>query len=185
MDVKHCLDEARLQMERTVRYLEEQLTGIRAGKASPAMLQGVMVEYYGNPTPLAQVASVNTQDATSIIIQPWEKSLIPAIEKAIMNANLGFTPNNNGEVVRVPIPPLTGERRKELVKQTKLEGESAKVRVRNARRDGIETLKKMLKEGLSEDEKKNAEAELQKLTDSFIAKVDGIMADKEKEIMAI
>lgn len=185
MDVTSCLDEARDQMERSVKYLKDQLISIRAGKASPAMLQGVMVEYYGTPTPLEQVASVNTQDATSIVIQPWEKNLIPAIEKAILAANLGFTPNNNGEVVRVPIPALTGDRRKELVKQIKQEGENAKVGVRNARRDALEALKKLLKEGLSEDEKKNAEAELQKLTDGFIARVDSTIADKEKEIMTV
>lgn len=185
MDVNSCMKEMRSQMEKTVSYFQNELTKIRAGKASPSMLQGVMVECYGASTPLEQVASVNTQDASSIVVQPWDKNLIAAIEKAILVANLGFTPNNNGEVVRVPVPPLTEERRKELVKQVKAESENAKIGIRNARRDGLEMLKKMEKEGLSEDLKKNGENDLQKLTDSFIERIEQEVAKKEKEIMTV
>lgn len=186
MDVKQCISEVEKQMKKTISFFDGELGKIRAGKASPTMLAGVQVEYYGTPTPLEQVASVNTQDASCIVIQPWEKNLIPAIEKAILAANLGFTPSNNGEVVRVPVPPLTEDRRRELVKQAKQEGENAKVGVRNARRDGIDMLKKLGKEeALSEDAQKSAEADIQKITDKYIEKIDSLVADKEKDIMTV
>ena len=149
------------------------------------MLAGVLVDYYGTPTPIDQVANISSQDARSITIQPWEKSLIPAIEKAIQNANLGFNPQNNGETVRVPVPPLTEERRKELVKQARQEGEAAKVTIRNARRDANDVIKKLQKDGLAEDEAKNSEAEIQKITEQYNGKVESETAAKEKEIMTV
>jgi len=161
------------------------LAKLRAGKASPAMLDGIMVNYYGTPTPLQQVANINTPDARSIVIQPWEKKVIEAIEKAIFAANIGMTPTNNGEVVRLNVPPLTEERRKSLVKQVKVEGENAKISVRNVRRDAIEEFKKMLKRGLPEDMEKDAEENMQKLTDKYYKKVDEILAKKETEIMTV
>ncbi len=185
MDKNQCIKEMRGEMEKAIAFLESQLLTIRAGKASPAMLSGVLVEYYGTPTPLDQVASINTQDARSIVIQPWEKNLIPQIEKAIQAANLGFNPQNNGEVVRVPIPPLTEERRKELVKRVRSEGESARVTVRNARRDANEAIKKLQKDGLAEDEARGAEADIQKDTDKFSERIDSLVAAKEKEIMTV
>ncbi len=185
MDKKQCIAEATASMEKTITHFQEQLLSIRAGKASPSMLAGIMVEYYGTPTPIEQVSSINTPDARSIIVQPWEKALIPEIEKAILNANLGFNPQNNGETVRVNVPPLTEERRKELVKQAKAEAETAKVSLRNARRDANDTLKKLQKDGLAEDEAKTAEGEVQKITDKYNAKVDELAAAKEKEIMTV
>lgn len=185
MDKKECVDRMREQMEKALGYLRSQLTTIRAGKANPAMLAGVLVDYYGTPTPIDQVANISSQDARSITIQPWEKSLIPAIEKAIQNANLGFNPQNNGETVRVPVPPLTEERRKELVKQARQEGEAAKVTIRNARRDANDVIKKLQKDGLAEDEAKNSEAEIQKITEQYNGKVESETAAKEKEIMTV
>ena len=185
MDKKECVDRMREQMEKALGYLRSQLTTIRAGKANPAMLAGVLVDYYGTPTPIDQVANISSQDARSITIQPWEKSLIPAIEKAIQNANLGFNPQNNGETVRVPVPPLTEERRKELVKQARQEGEAAKVTIRNARRDANDVIKKLQKDGLAEDEAKNSEAEIQKITEQYTGKVESETAAKEKEIMTV
>lgn len=185
MDKKQCIEEAQSLMDKAISHLENQLASIRAGKASPSMLAGIMVNYYGSATPIDQVASVNTPDARSIVIQPWEKTLIPEIEKAIQNSNLGFNPSNNGETVRVPVPPLTEERRKELVKQARTESETAKVSVRNARRDANDILKKLQKDGLAEDEAKVAETEVQKLTDKYNEKVDALVAAKEKEIMTV
>jgi ribosome recycling factor len=144
-----------------------------------------MVEYYGTPTPLAQVAGVTVPDARSITIQPWEKNMLPIIEKSILVANIGFTPQNNGEHIRINVPPLTEERRKELVKQVKVEGENAKMSIRNTRRDTIEAVKKLQKEGLAEDIIKDTEADLQKLTDAFSKQVDEVVAKKEKEIMTV
>lgn len=170
----------------TVSYLEEDLKTYRVGKANPSILNNVMVNYYGTETPISQVASVSVPDARTIAIQPWEKSLIPAIEKAIMVANLGFTPQNNGEVVRCPIPPLTEERRKELIKKAKAAGENAKVAIRNARRDGVDALKKAEKAGeFSEDVQKEGEDEIQKTTDAKVKSIDELVAAKEKEIMTV
>lgn len=173
------------KMKAAIKHLEKELVHIRAGKASPAMLDGVQVEYYGTLTPLAQVSNVSTPDARTVAIQPWEKNLIPVIEKAILAANLGFNPENNGEIIRINIPALTEERRRQLVKQAGQEGETAKVSIRTARKDANENLKKLLKDGLSEDLKKDAEAEVQKLTDDFTKKVDHLVEVKEKDIMTI
>ena len=168
-----------------IEHLDEQLAHIRAGKANPKILDGVRVPYYGSLVPLANVASVNTPDAKTIIITPWEKPLIKEIEKAIMNSEVGITPENNGEVIRLGIPPLTEERRRQLAKQSKQEAETAKISVRNARRDAIEALKKGIKEGIPEDVEKDAEAEVQKIHDKYIKKIDDLYAAKEKEIMTV
>ena len=184
-EVQLYYDDAGEKMDKALKHLSAELAKLRAGKASPAMLDGIMVNYYGTPTPLQQVANINTPDARSIVIQPWEKKVIEAIEKAIFAANIGMTPANNGEVVRLNVPPLTEERRKNLVKQVKVEGENAKISVRNARRDAIEEFKKMLKQGLPEDVEKDAEENMQKLTDKYYKKVDEILAKKETEIMTV
>ena len=172
-------------MKKVMAHLQGQLLTIRAGKATTSMLSGVKIDYYGTLSPLEQVASLSTPDARTIAVQPWEKNLLPVIEKAIMSANLGFNPQNNGEIIRVPIPPLTEERRKELVKQVKGEGENAKAALRNARREANDTLKKLQKEGLAEDVVKVAMDRVQKVTDSFNERVDGETAAKEKEIMTV
>lgn len=172
-------------MSKAIDHLNKELLKLRAGKASPSMLDGVMVEYYGSPTPLNQVANVNTPDARTLVIQPWEKSLVQDIERAIINSNLGYNPQNDGEVIIINIPPLTEERRRDLVKSAKKEAENAKVSLRNVRRDANESIKKEQKDGLSEDLAKDAEAEVQKKTDSYSAKVDAILVDKEKEIMTV
>ena len=184
-EVQMYLDDAKEKMEAAVNHLEKELLKIRAGKASPSMLNGVMVDYYGSMTPLAQVANVSVPDPRTIAVQPWEKTMISPIEKAILNANLGFNPDNNGEIIRINIPALTEERRSELVKQSKAECENAKVSVRNARRDTNVELKKLIKEGLSEDLEKDAEAEVQNMTDNYGKKIDTMLADKEKDIMTI
>ncbi len=183
--VKKQLEEAKENMSKAVDHVEQELTKIRAGKASPQMLDGIHVDYYGSPTPLSQVANVNTPDARTIVVQPWEKSLIPAIEKAITDANLGINPQNDGIVIRLSVPPLTEERRKDLVKKVKAEGEAGKVAIRNIRKDVNEKIKKLQKEGVSEDEAKTGESEVQKLTDSFILKVDKHIELKEKDIMTV
>ena len=172
-------------MKKVMAHLQGQLLTIRAGKATTSMLNGVKIDYYGTLSPLEQVASLSTPDARTIAVQPWEKNLLPVIEKAIMSANLGFNPQNNGEIIRVPIPPLTEARRKELVKQVKGEGENAKAALRNARREANDTLKKLQKEGLAEDVVKVAMDQVQKITDSFNERVDGETAAKEKEIMTV
>ncbi len=181
-EIDFIIDSAKEGMQKGIAHLEKQLLNIRAGKASPAMLGSVMVEYYGAKTPLNQVANVNTPDARTLSIQPFEKSLIHEIEKGIMNANLGFNPMNNGENVIINVPPLTEERRIELVKQAKAEAEDAKVAVRNERKNANQELKK---QDVSEDVMKSAEAEIQELTDTYIKKIDGILEVKEKEIMTI
>lgn len=173
------------QMDKAIDHLETELIKVRAGKASPQMLEGIMVEYYGAPTPLNQVANVSTPDARTISIQPWEKSMLGSIEKSILQANIGMTPQNDGEIIKLYLPPLTEERRKELVKRVSSEGEQAKIVVRNARRDALEGVKKLQKDGLSEDAAKGAEAEVQSKTDKYIAKVEDTCKDKEKEIMTI
>lgn len=182
---KELMAAAKAKMASVVSFLEEDLKTYRAGKANPAVFNNVMVNYYGTPTPVPQVSSITTPDAKTIFIQPWERNMIAPIEKAIMDANLGFTPQNNGEVIRIVVPALTEERRKELVKKSKVAGENAKVGVRNARRDCIDALKKLVKEGLPEDVEKDSEGLVQKDTDSFTKKIDEILAAKEKEIMTV
>lgn len=184
-EVQMYLDDADQTMKNSLVHLENELTKVRAGKANPAMLNGLTVDYYGVVSPLSQVSNISTPDAKTIFIQPWDKSMIEPIEKAIQKANLGFNPVNNGEVIRIVVPPLTEERRKQLVKQVKTEGEQAKVSVRNVRRDTNEELKKLKKEGIPEDECKKGEEEVQKLTDNYIKKVDEILERKEKEIMTV
>lgn len=179
------LEECEEKMQKAANHLAEALTHIRAGKASTKLLDGVMVEYYGSLTPLAQVSNLSTPDAKTIAIQPWEKPLIPEIEKAIMNSNLGFNPENNGETIRINIPALTGERRVELTKQVKQEGEDAKVSIRSVRRDINDAFKSMKKEGLSEDLEKDAEASVQTITDKYSKKIDQLVADKEEEILTV
>lgn len=182
---KEIIAAAVKRMNEAVVHLEEELKTYRAGKANPAVFNNVMVNYYGNPTPIPQVASVNVPDARTMLIQPWEKNLIPQIEKAIMDANLGFTPQNNGEQIRINVPPLTEERRKELVKRSRTEGESAKISVRNARRDAIDQLKKSQKDGMPEDVAKDAENSIQKEVEGFNKKIDAVLAAKEKEILTV
>ena len=184
-EVKMYMDEAKEQMQNALVHLENELAKIRAGKANPKILNDVLVDYYGSPTPLSQVANITAPDPRTIAVQPWEKNMLGPIQKAIMNANLGFNPDNNGEVVRINVPPLTAERRKELVKQSKGVGETAKVSIRNARRDAIDEFKKMVKSGLPEDEAKDAEDEVQQITDSYNKKIDEILTAKEKDIMTI
>ena len=171
-EVEFIQDVCKEKMGAAVEHLDKELAHIRAGKANPAMLDGVLVEYYGSQAPLSQVSNVSTPDARTIAIQPWEKSLIPEIEKAIMNANLGLNPDNNGEIIRINVPILTEERRKSLVKQAHAEGENAKISVRGARKDANDSLKKLQKDGLSEDIVKDAEAEVQQMTDDFGKKID-------------
>ena len=185
VDTKQFVKAAEEKMTFAIEYLDEQLAHIRAGKANPKILDGVRVPYYGSLVPLTNVASVNTPDAKTIVITPWEKPLIKEIEKAIMNSEVGITPENNGEIIRLGIPPLTEERRRQLAKQSKQEAETAKISVRNARRDAIDALKKAIKEGLPEDVEKDAEAEVQKIHDRYIKKIDDLYAAKEKEIMTI
>lgn len=184
-DVKPLLTHAEESMEASIMHLDEALAHIRAGKANPRILDGVRVDYYGQHVPLTSVATVTTPDAKTITIQPWERALIPVIEKAILNSDVGITPMNNGETIRLGIPPLTEERRRQLAKQSKSECEDAKISVRNARRDAIEHFKKMLKEGLPEDMEKDAEASVQKIHDKYIRKIDEMYAAKEKEIMTV
>lgn len=184
-DIKQTRKKAEDKMRATVEYLEEALAHIRAGKANPRILDGIKLSYYGNLTPLSGVASISTPDARTIVIQPWEKQMLKDIEKAIMDSDVGITPDNNGEMIRLNIPPLTEERRKALVKQSKQEAEDAKISVRNARRDAIEAIKKSIKDGVAEDAAKDAENEMQKLHDKYIKKVEEVLAIKEKEILTI
>ncbi len=184
-DVKTYLDPAEEKMEMAVAYLDEALAHIRAGKANPKILDGIRVEYYGSAVPVGNVANISVPDARTITITPWEKSMFKEIEKAIINSELGITPENNGEIIRLSIPPLTEERRKTLVKQSKAEAETAKVSVRNARRDAIDGLKKAIKQGMPEDVEKDAEATAQKLHDKYLKKIDDLFAAKEKEILTV
>jgi len=184
-EVELVLDVAEEKMQSSIEHLEKTLLKIRAGKANPSMLNGITVDYYGTDTPLAQVANVGTSDARTIVIQPWEKAMIAPIEKSIMAANLGFNPDNNGEVIRINIPMLTEERRVVLVKQVKHEGEEAKISIRNSRRDANDEFKKMKNNGLSEDIVKRSEDKIQKLTDNFYSKVEGLIEIKEQDIMTI
>lgn len=183
---KEILTGVEGKMKNAVDFLEEDLKSYRLGKASPSVFNGVTVDYYGTPTPLLQIASVTTPDAKTIAIQPWERTMIPKIEKAIMDANIGLTPANNGEIIRCIVPALTEERRKDLIKKAKAAGENSKVVVRNARRDAVDALKKALKnDGMSEDTEKEAEEEVQKLTDKLIKRIDEIVSTKEKDIMTV
>lgn len=184
-EVEFILDICKEKMSGALEHLDKELMHIRAGKASPTMLDGVLVEYYGSMSPLAQVSNVSTPDARTLAVQPWEKGLIPVIEKAIMNANLGLNPDNNGEIIRINIPVLTEDRRKDLVKRANAEGENAKVSIRLARKEAKDSLKKLLKDGLSEDLEKDAEGEVQKFTDDFSKKVESLVEAKEKDIMTI
>ncbi|PCE63199.1 ribosome recycling factor [Sediminicola luteus] len=181
-DIKFILDSTKENMDAALGHLEKALAKIRAGKASPVMLSTVMVDYYGSQTPLSQVANVNTPDARTISVQPWEKSMLQEIEKAITYANLGFNPMNNGETIIISVPPLTEERRRELTKQAKAEAEHAKVSIRNARQDANKELKDL---EASEDLTKNTEMDIQDLTNSYTKKVDDIYEVKEKEIMTV
>ena len=181
-EIEFILDTAKEAMDKAISHLEKELKTIRAGKATPAMLSTVMVDYYGSQTPLAQVANVNTPDARTLSIQPWEKNMLQEIEKAIQIANLGFNPMNNGDVIMINVPPLTEERRKNLAKQAKAEAEDAKVGVRNARKEANNDLKKA---DISEDLLKNTEADVQELTDKYIKLIDDKLATKEKEILTI
>ena len=185
MEVKEYLDNAKENMEMAVEYLDDALAHIRAGKASPRLLDAIRVDYYGSKAPISNVANISVPDARTIAITPWEKSMFKEIEKAIINSDLGITPENNGEVIRLSIPPLTEDRRKNLVKQSKAEAENAKVSVRNARREAIEGLKKEIKNGMSEDVEKDGEAEVQKLHDKYMKKIDEVFAAKEKEILTV
>ncbi len=181
-ELDFVIDSAKEAMDKAILHLEKQLLNIRAGKATPAMLGSVRVDYYGSQTPLNQVANVNTPDARTLTIQPFEKSMIQAIEKGIMQANLGFNPMNNGDSVIINVPPLTEERRRELAKQAKAEAEDAKIGVRNDRKNANQEIKKL---DISEDLQKSAEAEIQELTDTYIDKIDKILGVKEKEIMTV
>ena len=184
-DVKDILDEAQESMDMAIMYLDEALAHIRAGKADIRLLDGIRVDSYGSMVPINNVAAVTTPDARSIAIKPWDKSMFRVIEKAIIDSSLGIMPENNGEIIRIGIPPLTEERRKQLAKQCKGEGETAKVSVRNARRDAIDALKKSVKDGLAEDAQKGGEEKLQKIHDMFIKQIDDMLAEKDKEIMTV
>jgi len=183
--VELLLDDTRSNMEKSIKHLESELIKIRAGKANPHMLDGIIVNYYGVQTPLNQVANIGTPDPRTLAIQPWDRSMIETIEKAIMQANIGLNPANNGDVIRINVPPLTEERRRDLVKQVRIECENTRVGIRTDRRDANEELKVMKKDGLSEDEEKRGQEEVQKLTDDYIEKVDKIFAAKEKDIMTV
>jgi ribosome recycling factor len=181
-DIKFIIDSAKEAMDAAMKHLEKQLVNIRAGKASPAMLGSVMVDYYGSQTPLSQVANVNTPDGRTITVQPWEKSMLQEIERGIMFANLGFNPMNNGETIIINVPPLTEERRRDLAKQAKAETEDAKVGIRNARKEANNDIKNS---DVSEDLQKNAEIDVQSLTDSYVKRIDDVLVLKEKEIMTV
>ncbi|WP_018462997.1 ribosome recycling factor [Segatella paludivivens] len=185
LDVKATLSDAEERMEMAAMYLADELTHIRAGRANTAILDGVKVESYGSKVPLNQIATVTTPDARSIAIRPWDKKAIKDIEKAIMDSDVGITPENNGEVIRLGIPQPTEERRKDLVKQCNKLGEKTKIEVRNVRGEVKEKLKKAIKDGLSEDIEKDAEADLQKVHDKYIKRIDDLLTDKQKEIMTV
>jgi ribosome recycling factor len=184
-EIDFILDSTSESMNGTIEHLEKEFLNIRAGKATPQMLGGVFVDYYGSQTPLSQVANVNVPDARTITVTPWEKAMLQPIEKAIMIANLGFNPMNNGDNIIISVPPLTEERRRDLVKQAKAEAEDAKIGIRNARKDANTEIKKLEKDGTSEDICKSAEDDVQKLTDAFIKKIDDHLALKEAEIMKV
>jgi ribosome recycling factor len=183
--IKKQLEEAKSAMDRAIDHCESELTKIRAGKASVGMLDGIFIDYYGSSTPMAQVAGITTPDARTLIIQPWEKTLLTPIERAIMEANIGMNPQNDGQVIRLVVPPLTEERRKDLVKKVKEEAERGRITVRNIRKDANEKIKKLKAQSVSDDEIKVGEAEVQKITDAYIIKVDKHAEAKEKDIMTV
>lgn len=183
--VSEVITDLKSHLDKNIQHTQTEFSRIRAGKASPAMLEGVFVEYYGANTPLSQAANVNTPDARTILIQPWDKSLIRPIETAIINSNLGFAPQNDGEFIRITIPPLSEERRRDLVKLAKNECENSKVGIRNLRKEANEKIKKLQKDGLSEDDAKNAETEIQKIIDNYIKRTDELFVEKEKEILTV
>ncbi len=184
-EINKITSDTESSMHKALNHLEAELTKIRAGKANPTMLDGIMADYYGNPTAINQIANISILDARTISVQPWEKNMLQAIERAITMANIGINPQNDGNIIRLFLPPLTEERRKELVKKCNGEGEHAKVAIRNIRRDGIEGIKKLQKEGLSEDISKDAEKEVQDLTDKYISLIEKHLEAKEKEIMVV
>jgi len=184
-ELQFVIDSAKERMDKAINHLETELGSLRAGKANPRMLDTVTVDYYGTQTPISQVANIGTPDAKTIAIQPWEKNMIEPIERAIINANLGFAPMNNGEMIRINIPALTEERRKTLVKQVHAEGENARISIRSARKDANDEIKALDKEGLSEDDAKSGQEEVQKLTDNYGEKVDQVVKAKEEDIMKI
>lgn len=179
------IEDARISMKKAMDHFESELVKIRAGKANPTMLDGITVDYYGNPTPINQVGNLSAMDARTLTIQPWEKKMLQPIERAIIAANIGINPQNDGNIIRLFLPPLTEERRKDLVKRSNAEGEQAKIAVRNIRRDAIEQIKKAQKDGLSEDAAKDAEAAMQDVTNNFISLIEKHLATKEKEIMSV
>lgn len=172
-------------MEKTIEFMNRELSQFRAGKANPNILNSITVEYYGNMTPINQIASITSPDPKTIIVKPWEKSIIPEIEKAIINSETGLNPQNDSEIIIINIPPLTEERRLTLVKQVKKEGEKSKISIRNIRKDSNESIKKLLDEGFSEDEIRSGEEEIQRITNSFVDKIDNLISNKEKEILTI
>jgi len=184
-EVKLIIEDAIEKMDRAIEHLDKEMSKVRAGKANPKILDSVMVDYYGSMTPLAQIANINTPDPRTIAIQPWEKNLIGAIEKAIMAANLGMNPDNNGDLIRINVPPLTEERRKDLVRMIKKLTEDSRIGVRNARREAIDEFKKLQKNGLPEDMEKDAEDQAQKLTDQYMKRIDDMLERKEKDIMTV
>ncbi|MFT3908902.1 MAG: ribosome recycling factor [Ferruginibacter sp.] len=184
-DLNTIMADIESAMNKAIAHLESELVKIRAGKANPSMLDGIMADYYGNPTPINQVANVAVMDARTITIQPWEKNMLAVIERSIIAANIGINPQNDGNIIRLFLPPLTEERRKELVKRCNGEGENAKISVRNIRRDAIEQIKKLQKDGLSEDASKDGEKDVQDRTDKFISLIEKHLVAKEKEIMAV
>jgi ribosome recycling factor len=183
--IKKQLDDAKAHMEKAIEFCDNELIKIRAGKAMPTMLDGIFVDYYGTPTALNQIGTVNTPDARTLVVQPWEKTMLISIERAIMEANIGLNPQNDGIVIRLNVPPLTEERRKDLVKKVKEEAEKGRIAVRNIRKDANEKIKRSKSEGISDDEIKTGEAEVQKLTDSCIARIDRLMEAKEKDVMTV
>jgi ribosome recycling factor len=184
-DLSFIIEEAQESMNKAIKHLETELVKIRAGKANPNMVDGIVVDYYGTPTPINQVGNISAMDARTLSIQPWEKNMLQPIERAIIAANIGINPQNDGNIIRLFLPPLTEERRREMVKRSNGEGEQAKVAIRSIRREAIEDIKKLQKEGLSEDEAKDAEADIQQMTDKFISIVEKHLAAKEKEIMSV
>ena len=184
-EIEIILEESDERMATTLSHLENSLSKLRAGKATPAILEGITIDYYGVTTPLSQVSNINTPDPKSIVVQPWEKNMLDTIEKAILAANIGLTPMNNGEIIRINVPPLTEERRVQLVKMVKTEGENAKISIRNTRKWANDELKRLIKEGLSEDSGKDAEGEVQTVTDNFTKKIDETVDLKEKDIMTV
>lgn len=184
-ELELCIEETKERMDNTITHLQKEFSKLRTGKASPQMLEDIFIDYYGRKTPLNQVANINIRDPKTIVIQPWDKTILDQIEKEILSANLGFTPKNNKEVIIINIPPLTEERRKEIAKKARSEAEDSKVSIRNIRREANENIKSLIKKGLSEDSGKNGENEIQKLTDKYIKSIDDMYALKEKDIMTI